>query len=197
LNGGDDALRFVYLIGLLVLVGSGVVAMRMPIGRTLKIAGAWVIIFAVVFVGFTLREDFRALGRRLMSETAGVAEGERGELRIKRAEDGHFWVDVQLNGVAVRFLVDSGATVTAISSETARKAGIEPTGNYPVLVSTANGIAEARRGRARSLVVGSIRREDFPLHIAGALGDVNLLGMNFLSSLGGWRVEGEWLVLEP
>ena len=197
MNGGEDALRFVYLVGLLALVASAFAAYRLPLGRTMKMAAAWLLIFGAVFVAFTLRDDFRALGRRVMSETSGVAEGEGGEIRIKKAEDGHFWLNARLNAEEVRFLVDSGATVTAISKSTAERVGIEPTGHFPVLVETANGTVEARRGRAERLAVGGIVREDFPVHIAGGLDETNLLGMNFLSSLAAWRVEGEWLVLKP
>lgn len=197
MNDGGDALSLVYLLGVLLLVGSAVVAQRIPLRRSLKMAAAWILIFAAVFAVFALRDDFRRLGRRIMSETTGVEQGRDGELRIKKSEDGHFWVDARLNGMETRFLVDSGATVTAISPDTAARAGIRPTGNYPVLVETANGMIEARRARAERLVVGSIVQTDFPVHIGSAAGETNLLGMNFLSRLSGWRVEGEWLVLKP
>ena len=197
MSGGGDALSFVYLLGVLLLVGSAVVAQRIPLGRGVKMAAAWILIFAAVFVVFTLKDDFGRLGRRIMSETTGVEQGPAGELRIKKSEDGHFWVDARLNGTETRFLVDSGATVTAISPETAARAGIEATGHYPVLVETANGVIEARRARAQALAIGTIVRTDFPVHIGSAAGETNLLGMNFLSTLSSWRVEGEWLVLKP
>ena len=51
-------------------------------------------------------------------------------------------------------------------------------------------------GRARSLMVGSIERRDIGMHVADTE-DLNVLGMNFLSSLERWGVEGRWLVLVP
>ena len=197
MSSGDDALSFLYMVGLLALVGSAFLAHRLPLGRSLKMAAAWVLIFGAVFLAFTLRDDFRALGRRVVAETAGSAQGEGGELRIRKAEDGHFWVDASLNGRPVRFLVDSGATVTAISPETAQRVGIEAAGGLPVVVSTANGVVRAERARAERIVVGSIARDDLAVHIAPGLGDTDLLGMNFLSTLSAWRIEGEWLVLRP
>jgi aspartyl protease family protein len=196
-SGGDDALSFVYLMLILVLVGSGLMVRRLPWAQTVEMALAWLLIFAAAFVAFTLKDDFKALGRRIMNESTSVAQGQGGELRIKKSEDGHFWVDAQLNGTSVRFLIDSGATVTAISPRTAERAGIEPVGNYPVILDTANGRVEAKRGRAERLVVGTIERRDLGVHIASGLGDTNLLGMNFLSTLSAWRVEGQWLVLTP
>lgn len=192
---GDDALTFLAALGMLALVGSAFAARRAPIGQTAKMAAAWVAIFGVLFAGFSLRDDFRALGARLFAGDAVTGEG--GELRIRKGQDGHFSIDAKINGEDVEFLVDSGATVTTVSSETAARAGLEPQGLLPVVVETANGAARTWCSRAESLTVGPIRRENFAVHIAGPGGETNLLGMNFLSTLSAWRVEGEWLVLEP
>jgi aspartyl protease family protein len=53
------------------------------------------------------------------------------------------------------------------------------------------------RARIKRITVGPIVREDFPVLVADNLGDANLLGMNFLSTLKGWRVEAGELVLNP
>jgi aspartyl protease family protein len=192
---GDDAATFLYALVLLALVGSAFFARRIPIGQAAKMALAWIAIFGVVIIGFSLRDDFRALGRRLVGSDVTIAPG--GEMRIRKAEDGHFWVEARINGKEVRFLVDSGATVTTVAGDTAKDVGLEPYGAVPVLVETANGMARAWRSRAQSLRVGEIDRGDFPVHIAEARRGVDLLGMNFLSTLSSWRVEGEWLVLQP
>jgi len=42
------------------------------------------------------------------------------ELRVTMASDGHFWVLASVNGVKTRMLIDSGATITAVSAKTAR-----------------------------------------------------------------------------
>jgi aspartyl protease family protein len=198
-SGGDQALSLVYFLLLLVLVGSGLAVRRAPLGKTLKMALIWVLIFAVGFAVVALKDDFRALGGRMLAELNGEAGQEvRGqELRIRRANDGHFWVDGEINGRPLRFLVDSGATVTTITEEIARGAGIDASGGPGVMVETANGPALFRRGRAASLRIGPIARADFRVHIAASLGDTNVLGMNFLSSLSGWSVEGNMLVLRP
>lgn len=194
-GNGDDALTFLYALGMLALVGSAFAARRAPIGQTAKMALAWIAIFGFLFVGFSLRDDFRALGRRLVESDVKIAAG--GEMRIRKNEDGHFWVDATINGKKVEFLVDSGATVTTVSSDTAESIGLKRTGMLPVVVETANGMARAWRGRAGTLRVGEIERSDFPVHIAEANSGADLLGMNFLSTLSAWRVEGEWLVLQP
>ncbi len=200
MSGGEDqALSFVYLIGVLVLVVSALMVRRVPIGRGLKMFAGWVLIFLAAFVAFALKDDFVALAKRVLEESRGegqvVVAGE--ELRIRKSLDGHFWVTGELNGERVRFLVDSGATTTSISTQTARKADIRPSAGLPALVQTANGVVAVQRGRAERLKVGTIERRDFAVHVSEAFGPMNVLGMNFLSSLSGWGVEGQWLILKP
>ncbi len=198
MNDGDQAVHFIYLTGALVLVGSALLVRRIPIAQGLKMLAAWVLIFAAAFIVFTLKDEFLALGQRVMlAAQGGVVEenAESGEIRIRQAPDGHFWVDAELNGEPVRFLVDSGATTTSISREAARRAGIEPGGGFRTMVRTANGVVMVDRGRAETLRVGPIERHDVAVHISEAFGDMNVIGMNFLSSLSGWGVEDRTLVL--
>ncbi|HYJ31550.1 MAG TPA: TIGR02281 family clan AA aspartic protease [Allosphingosinicella sp.] len=197
MNEGDQAIHVIYLVGVLVLVASSLLVRRIPIGQGLKMLAAWVMIFAAAFVIFTMKDDFAALWNRVVLETrGGVVQEENGqELRVRRAPDGHFWVDAEINGEPVRFLVDSGATTTSISRSVAERAGIEPSNGMPAMVQTANGIVAVERGRAQSLKVGNIERRDVAVHISDSFGDMNVIGMNFLSSLSGWRVEGRTLIL--
>ena len=195
-DGGDQAVTFLYLVGCLVLVASAFLVRRIPIGQGLKMFAAWVLIFGFVFVAFALKDDFIALGKRVLQDGRGSTVGEGGELRIRKAEDGHFWVSAKLNGETIDFLVDSGATITSISKAAAERAGIVP-GPFPGIVDTANGTIRDERGRAERLEVGPIGRRDLAVHISESFGETNVLGMNFLSSLSGWGVEGQWLVLRP
>lgn len=120
------------------------------------------------------------------------------EVRLRMAQDGHFWARAQVNGVERRMLVDSGATVTAISAETATLASIEADqGLVPVLLRTAAGTIRAETATVESLTIGGIAARDLKVVISPALGNVDILGMNFLSQLASWRVEGQTLVLVP
>ena len=200
MNDGDQAVQFIYLMGVLVLVGSALLVRRIPIAQGLKMFVGWVLIFAAAFIVFTLKDDFAALWDRLVLESrGGIVEetGKGGELRVRQASDGHFWVTAQLNGEPVRFLIDSGATTTSISTATAERAGVTPSSGFPAMVRTANGLVAVQRGRAETLKVGTIERRDVSVHVSEAFGDMNVIGMNFLSSLSGWGVEGRTLVLRP
>jgi aspartyl protease family protein len=196
-SDGSQALNLIYLLIILIAVVSAFSIRRVPIGKTLKMVLAWVLIFAAGFAIFALREDFKALGSRLWAAVTGsnVQETQNGELRIAMAEDGHFWVDAELNGRPVRFLIDSGATVTTIGPGTAERAGVQASGGR-TLVDTANGIAQVDRGSADLLKVGPIERRNFSLFIARE-DATNVIGMNFLSTLSRWSVEGRTLVLRP
>ena len=110
-------------------------------------------------------------------------------------DDGHFWVSASVNGRQAPFLVDSGASMTTISPDLAAEAKVE-TGMRVAEVETANGDVQMPVATAARFEVGPISRTDFTLHVNSA-GDTNVLGMNFLSSLGSWRVEGNTLVLQP
>jgi aspartyl protease family protein len=195
LTNGDQALDFVYLLGCLMLVGSALAVRRLPMRQSAKMVAAWLLIFGAAFAVFALRDDFRALGHRLLAEGKGEPVVEGNVVRIHRQEDGHFWVDGRINGETVRFLVDSGATVTTISRHTAERLGITPNSEFPVAVGTANGTVFMRRAAADRLTVGPIERHDFPVWIGQADDDLNVLGMNFLSSLSSWGTEDGWLVL--
>jgi aspartyl protease family protein len=149
----------------------------------------------VVFILFAFRSEFSSIGQRLRAEATGTPIEEGSVVRIPIAEDGHYWAWAKLNGRDVRFMVDSGASVTTVTSATARAAGM-PIGTEKTLVSTANGRTWMVKARADSLAVGSIQREGFPIDV-NEHDDTNLLGMNFLASLGSWGVEGNYLVLRP
>ena len=114
------------------------------------------------------------------------------------AADGHFWVQASVNGVNRRMLIDSGATVTALSEDTAQAADIDTgTTLAPVILRTANGTASARTGKIDELRVGNIVARNLRIVTAPGLGSLDVLGMNFLSKLDSWRVEGRTLILVP
>jgi aspartyl protease family protein len=190
----DQALDFVYLVGMLMLVASALAVRRLPLGQGLKMAGAWIVIFALAFILFAVKDDLTAYGRGLLGwDRRAAATG--AELRIRKSADGHFWADGQINGAAIRLLVDSGASVSSISRASADRAGMDYQGGFPVLVDTANGMITMRRGRAERLKIGPIVRSDIAVHVFEAGDGTAVLGMNFLSSLRSWGVEGEFLVL--
>lgn len=125
-----------------------------------------------------------------------VVEG--GETRVPLAGDGHFWLRALVNGQPVDFLVDTGATLTAVSSQTAAATGLEPRNvALPVRMQTANGAVAAHLTTIDELRFGNVAARGLDAVIAPNLGPTNVLGMNFLSRLESWRVENNTMILVP
>jgi aspartyl protease family protein len=190
----DLMLGGVYILMAMMLVLGALMTRREPAAKLVKMALAWVVIFAAGFVLFTFRDDFGYLAERLKAEAIGTPVTEGRVTRIPMAIDGHFWVHARLNGENVRFLVDSGATMTTIDRQTARDSGVKVSPRADEYVRTGNGIIRVARGRADELTVGDIVRKDVGLQVADN-DDLNVLGMNYLSTLSRWGVEGRWLIL--
>ena len=190
----DTMLGGVYILVAMMLVLGALMTRREPRMKLVKMALAWILIFAAGFILFTFRDNFGWVAQRLKAEAVGTPVQEGRETRIPMAIDGHFWVNAKVNGKDVKFLVDSGATTTTIDRGTAKAAGVEVSGRRDLYVRTGNGVIRVASGRAASLTVGGITQRDVALEIADN-DDLNVLGMNFLSSLSRWGVEGRWLVM--
>ena len=186
----------VYLLMAVMLVLGTLMSRREPLARLMTASLAWIAIFAGGFVVFTFRDDLTYVTQRLKSEATGAPVIQGEEIRIPMAIDGHFWVDGRVNGEEVKFLVDSGATMTTVGRETAAKVGMQVSPQRNQVVRTGNGLIHVATGTANTLTVGSIERDNVMVHVADDE-DLNVLGMNFLSSLQRWGVEGRWLILIP
>ena len=193
-------IQLVSLVGFLALVLGSLSVRNMQFGFIVKTVIGWAAIAALIYVvvinkdriGDQLEAITTSVG---LSEPAQVTAGET--VRIRLSPDGHFWARATINGVERRMLIDSGATVSAISEGTAQAAGIEYARGLPVQVSTANGTVDARRAQAERVAVGSLATNALTVFVAPSFGDLDVLGMNFLTRLKSWRVEGNVLILEP
>lgn len=192
----DLMLGGVYLVMAIMLVLGSLMSRREKAAKVVTMALAWVAIFAAGFILFTFRDDMGYVAQRLRAEATGAPVEQGQEIRIPMAIDGHFWVDGRINGKKVKFLVDSGATMTTIGRETAQRVGMTVSPSRNQIVRTGNGFIRVATGRADRLNVGSIERDGIAVHVADEE-DLNVLGMNFLSSLQRWGVEGRWLILVP
>ena len=175
------------------------VLQRLPvIGHLVRLAFSACLLAVLIFMLLQVAPYHPELSR--LSASLGLDDQHVAgkELRIAMASDGHFWVRASINGVERRMLVDSGATLTALAPSTARQAGVDTSaGLTPVVLQTANGAAPARVGRVDDLKVGNIVARDLRIVSSPGLGDMDVLGMNFLSRLQSWRVEGRTLILVP
>lgn len=104
---------------------------------------------------------------------------------IAADSQGHFLVTGMLNSsAAVRFLVDTGASVVSISADDARRAGIDYLKGQRALTQTASGVAPVYRVKLDTVKIGDITlyNVDAAVHVSGQL-PIGLLGMSFLNRM--------------
>ena len=123
----EDGPSLIWGLVCVLLLISSLAARRLPLGEVGKIALAWVAIFATLFAVFSFRFEFLTIWDRLKADVAGTSgQTVSGEtIEIKRQDDRHYWLQVEINGNPVRFMIDSGATTTAMNAETAKDAGVD------------------------------------------------------------------------
>lgn len=183
---------------LLGVLGSLLVRPLPALGKILRAASTFGLMGVLLLVVLQLsRMDPRfELAVHEIGLPQQVVEG--GETRVPLAGDGHFWLRALVNGQPVDFLVDTGATLTAVSSQTAAATGLEPRNvALPVRMQTANGAVAAHLTTIDELRFGNVAARGLDAVIAPNLGPTNVLGMNFLSRLESWRVENNTMILVP
>jgi len=115
-------------------------------------------------------------------QPASVVQGERIEVLLESNVQGHFVASGRINGQAVVFLLDTGATDVAIPAEVAGKLGLAR--GAPILLQTANGQTTGYRTVLDSLSLGDIVLRDVRAIVApGFDGEQILLGMSALKQL--------------
>ncbi|MDQ6629283.1 MAG: retroviral-like aspartic protease family protein [Pseudomonadota bacterium] len=144
---------------------------------TLKFATIWLVLGALVFVVFEWRQHEAA-------QTSFAAQG--GVIEIRQGADGHYHWPGSLNGRAVDFLVDTGASGVAIPAALARELGLQSEGT--MRSQTAGGPVVGQVFRADLLLQGGVRAER--LRVVGLPNlDAALLGMDVLGRLP-WQQRG-------
>lgn len=195
----QSGLLLVALIAMVVGVIGSAMMRRVPaLGRLLRGGSTLALMGVLVIVVLQLsRMDPRfEIAVPEFGMPKQVVEG--GETHVPLARDGHFWLEAEVNGQRARFLVDTGATLTAISSETAARVGLEPRATgLPVRMQTAAGPVAAELTTIDELRFGNVAARGLDAVIAPGLGPTNVIGMNVLSRLQSWRVENNVMILVP
>ncbi len=199
MNIMEDGPSLIWGVVCVVLLVSSLAARRLPLGYVAKAAFAWIAIFAALFAIFSFRFEFVAIWERVKADILGTAgQSVSGdEIAIRRQDDGHYWLQVDVNGKPVRFMIDSGATTTAVNADTARETSIEVDADgYPVILDTANGRVTAKRGVIQLLKIDTLEIPQHKVVVSESFGDTNVLGMNFLDSIQSWKVEANVMTLK-
>jgi aspartyl protease family protein len=139
------------------------------------------------------RLDDRALetDTRRESSSSGMSRG----IELERSANGHFYADVEINGVPVHALVDTGASGIALSRDDARRAGLAiSAGMFDVVGEGADGDVHGEHVRLDRVSLGSTTAQDLPAIVLDS-GDTTLLGQSFLSKFESVEIRGDRMAL--
>lgn len=210
LSSQNEQIRLVQ--GLLVLsLTGGAIALGWSgsAGLAIKQALVWSGGLIALLTVYSYRYEFAAMGYRVARVTlptvpmpaapqpGASAPSSHGVVHLSAVQGGHFLADASVNGTHVRFLVDTGASIVALSAFDARRLGLDPQElDYNITVSTANGQTRAASVSLDELRIGSISRSQVPALVVseGAL-EQSLLGMTFLNLIGSFEMGDGVLIL--
>jgi len=193
-------MTLVYYVAWMVVIDSAILlTFRQRLSDALKYGLAWFLILLFLVAGYAYKDDLEHAALRVAAAVVpGMAvETAPGEVVLRAGADGHFYANATVNGVAMRLMVDTGASGIALAAADARRLGFDPAAlDYVLPVMTANGrtfaapvmLDEIRLG---PIAFGPIRASVMP---PGAL-ERSLLGMSFLERLSGFEIAGDRLIL--
>ncbi|MDP6351930.1 MAG: TIGR02281 family clan AA aspartic protease [Alphaproteobacteria bacterium] len=200
LSERDSQVNLVRALFVLGLVGGSVILhRRFKAHKALKYLAIWVLIGVALLLVYSFRHEADDLARRLAGElvpSAGTVAG--GAVRFPASLGGHFMVEADVDGVAVRFMVDTGATDVVLSPADARRLGYDLDRlSFTRVYRTANGQVRGAPVRLGRVSIGPIVVDDVRASVNSAAMERSLLGMSFLNRLGEYTVSDDTLTLRP
>jgi aspartyl protease family protein len=119
-------------------------------------------------------------------------------VRLMKEADGHFYAEVRINNMPVRFMVDTGASTIALSIADAEALGIEMSeGDFNEVGRGVGGEVPMKRVTLESVDLGGIRRTNVEAVVVNSDMPISLLGQSFLNSLGTLTIQGNEMTLRP
>lgn len=122
-----------------------------------------------------------------------ASSGTTGPRELRRAPDGHFYAVAQVNGASINFMIDTGASIVALTPEDAQRAGI----HLPETRAYARGLGgtvEVIPVTIDRLSLGGLEARGVRAAVADELG-ISLLGQNVLSQVGTVEIRGDRMIL--
>ncbi len=170
------------------------------VGWALRQAAIWSILGLILYAVITHFPTSERPTVLQPTTTPPVAEprshgGAPNSLTFRANRQGHVVLDAYVNGSPVRFLVDTGSTMVALTPHDAEAAGIFASDlNFSMRTMTANGVARAAPVRLREVRIGQLSISDVQAAVVENLG-VSLLGQSFLTRLDSYEMRDGVLTL--
>jgi len=115
---------------------------------------------------------------------------------LRKEGDGHYWASARVNGVTVKFLVDTGATLVALNKRDARRIGLDIDNlQRNVDVRTASGRVKAASAVIKSVGIDGVEVENVSAVVMEDGLEYSLLGMSFLNRLDSWVVTPNAIII--
>lgn len=172
---GDQISRLIFLGLLLAAVSGWVIAeYRGRMGQALRTALAWGLIVVGLMAGYGLWQDIR-------TDILPMQQVSTDRIEVPRANDGHFYLVLGIDGRTIRFLVDTGASNVVLSRDDARTLGFDPeTLVYLGEANTANGTVSTARVTLNNVTLGDFADDRISAWVNDGVMDGSLLGMDYL-----------------
>ncbi len=166
---------FIYPIALLILFSGGLRnAFRQDKKGFFRIVLGWIMVFAGLIFSYDMYNNYK--NNQILERTQNMAPD-----YIIQKNGSHFYTDVEVNGVSIPFMVDSGASLVVLTKESAEKAGIDVANlKEIVIVSTANGEKMEKATYAKEMRLGNVVLKDIRIAVSEEGLDQNLLGNSFM-----------------
>lgn len=124
-----------------------------------------------------------------------ASQDDSDALLLRRDESGQFHLNASVNGGDVRFLVDTGADMVALTEDTAEELGIT-VGEMQPIMQTASGVGYGAQVTLDEVVVAGVTLTNVDAVVAQGL-STNLLGQSVLGKLGSVNLQGDQMVIRP
>lgn len=194
-----NAPELVFYISLLLLfMVGGVNATRLGMKQTVRNILIWAAVFVVLVIGYSYRDELKGVWARVSGELSpGTADVQGRSMSVRAGGDGHFYLDVGLNGATTTMLIDTGATSTVISQRSAKAAGLDPGSlNYTLTLRTANGTVQAAPVRIARLTIGPLAFTNARVLVTSRKDDrLNVVGIETLRLFKSYQVTGNTFTL--
>jgi len=188
----DNLVQLIYLVLLgSVIAGWFFVDNRKNLGKTAQQAAVWGLIFVGAIAAIGLWSDIRDNVAPSQSYIDGMAMVE-----VPRAPDGHYYLDLDIDGTTVHFVIDTGASDVVLTKEDAARIGIDVENLfYGNIANTANGEVRTAQVRLQNVRLGEI----VDLTVGASVNDgemgTSLLGMTYLQRYSKIELGGGKMVL--